>query len=239
MISIIGVIIMSIPAKLLCCILVILALTGCAQKEDGSSEDVSSTFDYETAKDYAIIIFDFHHWQVENAEGKEVHWSRHPTNKYLIPILEGDMEHRGRAGADFWTNFITEYSEHFTVQTRLPMPNDTTHFTAAFYKGGMCVSDLLVSGGFEGTATLFADNSIELNGVNLNFSAEFTVLEEGEPQYRYVLSGTGEKQVKLKLVDEEIAAEGMVGEYTVTKYNSEGEEISVETFQGKEPASDS
>ncbi len=43
--------------------------------------------------------------------------------------------------------------------------------------------------------------------------------------------------MKLQLVDGELVAEGMVGEYTVTKSDSEGKSISVETYQGKEPAS--
>ncbi len=217
--------------KLCSCLLILcILLTGCSTDKE---------FDPETATDYAEIQFHMNYWEVTNAEEEYIHFKR-KENGDCLPKLEGTMGHYNEVMFFFDPSmyFVTPFSEFFTVQTRLPTSGSFNFFDVDFYKGGRCIGKSSVGGSFEGTATLHADGVIELLGNNTDFHAYIT--PQGESEYHEIkIEGSGERHVKLQLVDGEFVAEGMVGEYTVTKYNSEGEEISVETFQGKEPASDS
>lgn len=205
-----------------------LLLTGCASESKNDSA---------AAEDYAVVQFDVNHWQVTNAEGKQLYWRKDlPGNADLGQdslSLEGDMEYWDEymLGMTLDQYFTTPFSDSFTVQTRLPMEG-TAGFGVAFYRNGECVQDLYVGGSFEGTATIFADGVIELRGNNHDFAAEITLQNE-----KFRVEGSGERKVKIYMKNGELAAEGMVGEYVVKKSSSEtddtqGKEISSETRQG-------
>lgn len=198
--------------------------------------------DSKAEEDYAVVSFDTNHWQVTNAEGQVLYWRRNVTNDYDnkedIYILDGDMENWdedmvGIIGTLFHKKFTTFFSDSFTVQTRLPMQGYVGSFEVTFYKDGQCVQDLYVGGDYEGTATLCADGTVELQGNFRDFSCIHTFEQDGK---RIELEGSGQRRIKIYLEDGDIVAEGMVGEYTITNYNLDAngyyEEISSEVRHG-------
>lgn len=219
---------MKIISKLLSCLLVVFILFGCTEEPP---------FDPETATDYADIYFQLNHLSVTNAEGKEIHYKGDTIEEKVLNMeLEGEMEHYNErsTGLDLGTWFITPFSECFTVQTRIPITGkakSAASFGVDFYKDGKSTSNCGVSG-FEGVATIHSDGVIELWGNNEEIRASFSPRENLDFN-SMSLEGSGEDYVRLQLVDGEIVAEGLVGEYTVKKYDEDNGEISRETFQAE------
>ena len=216
----------------LCLLAAILLLAGCkssgqlvsdVSKPVSSAETglILSTTDPETPDcDYAIISFHPCFLNVTNAEGGELHWS---ADSIYPPV--GSIEHFGyrvlglKPVADIWV----PYSESFTVQTRVPQNQSSAEFGAQFNRDSFWVSDLSVIGNFEGTLTLSDDNTMKLNGKHSHIQAHFWVYEEEgrnikTGKYRYILDADAGENTQIRLEGDELIAEGIVGKYTVTKY---------------------
>ena len=225
--------------KAICCLLISLLLTGCNGAETPPSE-VSRPFFSEGTDvfdpaaipgDYACINFGLNQVNITNAEGEELHWSKNQFGDSVFPP-EGSMQFyhyypSGMIDADVWI----PYSESFTVQTRVPSKGHLYSFSAKFNKGGFWVSDMMISGSFEGMVTLSEDNSMCLNGTHSNITFVFW-LHEGENHgistssrtYCYELDGGAGENTKIRLEGDEVVAEGLMGEYTVTKTDSQTDE---------------
>lgn len=219
---------MTVFRKTLACLLVIFLFLGWKEEPP---------FDPETATDYAEIRFNVNYLNVTNAEGKEVHY-KGDTIETIVRLmeLEGDMERYNEHGFGLALSksFVTPFSEHFTVQTRMPLTGMVQHgpfFDVGFYKGGKSIGYYAVSC-YDGAATIHSNGLIELSGNNEKVSVDFFP-QEGFDYTCIHLEGNGKQNVRLQLVEGEIVAEGLVGEYTVTKYDENSIEISCETFQAE------
>lgn len=223
----------------ICCLLIFLLLMGCNAEAPVSEvpESVFSgdagTFDPAAIPgDYAALNFNLNHESVTNAEGQELHWSKNQFGDSVFPP-EGSMPFyhyrpSDALEADVWV----PYSESFTVQTRVPSYGHSYSFSASFNKDSFWVSDMMVSGSLEGTATLSEDNSMYLNGTHSRITFVLWV-NEGENHdistssriYCYELEGGAGENTKIRLEGDEIIAEGLTEGYTVTKTDYRTDEV--------------
>ncbi len=204
--------------KLLCLLLTVVFLTGCTEKE----------FDPET-DDYAVVEFHRSITRLTNAEGQELHWSDGEDDSSL-PFPQGTMAYSNYTSylgtiSSSSTYVTVPYSKSFTARPE-PLPhNSLPRFSAQFIKDGKWVSDIYILGDFDGDITIRDDNVVELEGDGPDITADFSVYESENPsidgrrkRYLYILKGSTKKHAKLSLTGNKIVAEGMVGDYMITKY---------------------
>ncbi len=201
--------------KLLCMLLAVVFLTGCTEKE----------FDPE-ADNYAVVKFHLNTVQLINAEGKELHWSENVIGDRILPLL-GTMPYSdciSHLSSSGYVDVTVPYSKSFTIRPKLPQHGTLPDFHVEFYKSDMIVGDVEVSCAFEGDVTIYDNNVVELAGNGPGIIVYFTLYEkesqgsdDSREKYQYTLRGSNEKHAKLRLAGDKIVAEGMVGDYTVTK----------------------
>lgn len=216
--------------KTLCILLVFALLAGCEEHnvEVPEAPYFIDLYDPEFVGDeFALIGFSPNHESFQNAEGWELHWTKNDLGDRFPPPT-GNMKaflYSLQPGLTIDVYVATPYSKSFTVQTRVPNYGHDATFSAEFFRDGFYASDIEVYGCFEGTATLWDNNVVEIVGGNSSsFYVTFTVHEKTDSRfdidsatYYYQLHGHGAAYTKISLVDDEIIAEGMVGKYTVTK----------------------
>ncbi len=207
--------------KLALCLAALVLLGGCREEPAGT---------------YAHIIFDLKHESFTNAEGEEIHWSLMSDGTYNLPPT-GDMECFGWNGAiATWVLLDVPYSKSFTVQTREHMDGATAPFAVEFcLDEDRFLSEIYIDSDLEGSATVYDNNVVELEGDSTEMYVRFTVME-GERQIGYVLEGRTAQNALISFNGGTIAASGMIGEYTVSKldmdrYNLNDTPLDIKTYQ--------
>ena len=206
----------------LCLLAAILLLTGCKSAEKTFHFNMN-TYPETPDGDYSIITFSPNHQGVTNAEGENLRWSIN-EREHRTRTLVGNMEcwNAHIAGLNVEADIWAPYSSSFTVQTNSPQEY-RAEFGAQFNRNNFWVSEMSINGVFEGTLTLSDDNTMKLNGKHSHIQAHFWVYEEEgrnikTGKYRYILDADAGENTQIRLEGDELIAEGIVGKYTVTKY---------------------
>lgn len=214
--------------KLLCCLAVLVLLGGCSERE---------------RDDYVEVNYDMNFESLTNAQGQELHWW---IDDMPVPRPEGNMDHTRLGGWDTNVRVSVPYSRSFTIHSREELRNITKedvsyyvryfyYFGVEYYKDGECISDIDVCCHY-GDFTIFDGNWAEYSGDSTEISIRFIVPEDGK-RIGYELEGTSAGYSVFSLESGYISASGMVGEYTVTKYdmdkyNLHEDPLDIKTYQG-------
>lgn len=226
---------MKLPAfrKIFCCLLTLFVLMGCADPTDRSSgaesparSETADGFSPET-DDYAEIGFDLNSAYVTTPDGTGLYWERDDRGlpsmppKGTIEIYEYEFWE-----ADTACHMKVPYSETFSASTK----GTKNRFSVVFYQKGKRKSRIFAYGAPNGAIRIHDNNSVELMGDNSEVLVSFEISaaeNEKDSQDRYVsyeLEGSGDSYIRLSLADDEILAEGMTGDYTVTKTEHPGQD---------------
>lgn len=224
--------------KMLCCLAIVLLLSGCAGKEKSpllahADDDTGHT------KFAELWLYRRLGYSIENAEGETLQFVSDPESPDKSVKAEGNLDYYALDPVDdSYKIFLSLFSKSFTVQndyvgtaleegliTEKELEEDTnvlfTNSHIVYYlEDGTVVSQ--AAGGKYDKAVHHCNNVIELFGDLSEFCIKFVVLNQ-DPNYKiteneyYQLDGSGKDHVIVALVDGEIKTEGMVSNYTVYK----------------------